>query len=77
MTRLRRLFAISILIVSLTGIALADGGETQGPPAPTPECGTDCSGIEASMQMQTAQDSTVDIVTTADMLAAWFAQMIL
>lgn len=79
MTLLRRLVAISILMVSLSGAALAEGGDTHGPPAPPPappEC-ADYSGIEASTQIEPAQVSTVDIVTTAEVFAAWLAQTIL
>lgn len=82
MTKLRRLVAISILSLSLFGIALAEGGDTHGPPtappAPTPtECSADCSSIEAPPQIQPTQDSTVDIITTAEMFAAWLAMSIL
>lgn len=78
MTQLRRLVAISILTVSLSGVALADGGDTQTPPqAPSPppaECTTDCSGAAPSTP---APDSTVDIVATAEMLAVWLVTSIL
>ena len=75
MTQLRRLVAISILMVSMFGVALADGGATQGPPAAPPappECNADCSGIDASAQVQPEQNSSVDIVTEATtMLTRW------
>jgi hypothetical protein len=76
MTPLKRLVGISILVASLFGTALADGGATQTPPiAPPPpsECTAACSETEASMPVQ---DSTVDIVTTAEIFAAWLAQTI-
>lgn len=80
MTRFRRLVAVSILMVSLFGVALAEGGATQGPPvAPPapPECNTDCSGTAASTPAQPAEDSSVDIVTEVAIFASWFAMSIL
>jgi hypothetical protein len=80
MTQLRRLIAISILMVSLFGVALADGGATQGPPlappAPPAECTTGCSET-AYTQAQPTQDSSVDFVTEATTrFAAWLEAMI-
>lgn len=70
MSRLRRLVAISTLMVSLSALALA--GETLTPPvAPPPpaEFTTECSETEASTPVQS---SSVDIVTEATMmLAGW------
>lgn len=70
--------AACILMVSLFGVALAEGGDTHGPPAmppAVPECTADCPSTEASTTAQPTQDS-VDI-TTAEMLAAWLATSIL
>jgi hypothetical protein len=36
MTKIKRLFALAVLISSLSTGALADGGETQGPSLPAP-----------------------------------------
>ena len=77
MKELRRLLAISILMVSLFGAALAEGGDTHGPPAPAPECSADCSSTAASIPAQPAEDSTADIVTPTELFAAWFAMSIL
>jgi hypothetical protein len=79
MTPLTRLVGMSILVVSLFGVALADGGVAQGPPIAQPpsECNADYSETQASAPTQPAQDSTVDIVTTAEIFAAWLAQTIL
>ena len=78
MTQLRRLVAISILVVSLFGVAMADGGNTQGPPvaAPDPTIGcmtTDCAGPEVSVvPQQPVQDFSGVIVTVATtMLGTW------
>ena len=79
MKELRRLVAISIVMVSLFGVALAEGGDTHGPPAAPPappECTADCSTTEVSTT-QPAQDSTVDIATTAEVYAVWLATLIL
>lgn len=79
MTRLRRLVAISTLVVSLFGVALA--GDTQTPPLAPPDSlatsTTDFSGTAASTPAQPAEDSSVDIGTEAAMFAAWFVMSIL
>jgi hypothetical protein len=79
MKELRRLVAICILTLSL--VALAYGGEVQGVPGaippPPPECSADCPSPEASNTTPPAQDSTVDIVTTAEMFTVWLATSIL
>jgi hypothetical protein len=77
MTQLRRLVAISILVVSLFGVAMADGGDVQVPPvpAPVPPAGsttTDCAGTEVFVQPQQGQDLSVAIITQATtMLTGW------
>lgn len=75
MTRLRQLVAISILVVSLSGVALA--GDTLTPPIALPGCATEYSGTAASIPAQPNQDSSVDIVTEAAIFASWFAMSIL
>ena len=81
MTTLRRLLAICVLTVSLSGVAVADGGETQGPPLlsapPAPECITDCSDASGSTPDQPAEEPSVDIVTEAVIFANWLAMSIL
>lgn len=39
MTKLTRFFAISLLVLSMSAVTLADGGETQGPGSPAPPPG--------------------------------------
>jgi hypothetical protein len=60
MSKIARFFATSVLVVSLSAVALADGGETQGPnlalPAPSSE------GV-------TAPTETVTLVVEQDPLA--------
>jgi hypothetical protein len=86
MTKLTRFFATSLLVVSMSAIALADGegGILQTPPAPAAaaaaaaaECTVDCSSTEASTTTQPVQDSTADIATTAQMFAVWLVNSIL
>jgi hypothetical protein len=79
MTQLRRLVAISILVVCLFGVAMADGGEVQNPPVPAPvttagSITTDCAGTEVSVQPLQEQSLMVDIVTEGTtMLDTWLA----
>jgi hypothetical protein len=79
MTQLRCLVAVSILVVCLSGVAVADGGEVQGPPlAPpdsAPQCtATNCAGTEVSVPQQQEQSLLVDIVTEGTtMLDTWLA----
>ena len=77
MKELRRLVAISILMVSLFGVALADGGETQGPPlAPPPpavECTADCAN-SAVTSLTPTSDVTTDLVNN---IVTWLVKAIL
>lgn len=79
MTPFKRLVAISTLLVSLSGAALA--GDTLTPPFAVPdppaECTTDCSGPAASTPAQPAEDSLFYIVTEATIFANWVAMSIL
>lgn len=79
MTRLRRLVAISTLMVSLSGVALAGDTLTPpiAPPPPPAEWTTDCSGTAVTTPAQPAEDSSVDIVTEVAIFASWFAMSIL
>ena len=78
MTKLRLFFGACLLVASLSGVAAA--GETQGPPAPAPppsgNCVTEYPGNDASAPAQPAQDWSVDVVTAADVLAAWLVATI-
>jgi hypothetical protein len=77
MKELRRLLAISILLVSLFGVALADGGTTQGPPvAPPPppgECTADCSNSTVTSTTPTS-DATTDLASN---IITWLVEAIL
>lgn len=77
MTKLTRFFATCLLVVSISTVALADGGTVQGPPAPPPppsaECTADCSSASAS---EPVQDSSIDIASAEDMLTNWLVALI-
>ena len=79
MTKLIRVFATCLLVVSISAIALADGdgGITQTPPAPPPaaQSATEFSDTDASAQP--AEDSSVDILAEAKIFANWLAMSIL
>ena len=69
MTKPVRFLAICLLVVSIFGSALADGGETQGgnspaPPVPPPCCNLE--SVEAAALVSAPayqQDSLVDLAT--------------
>jgi hypothetical protein len=76
MTKIIRLCATCLLVVSLASFALAGGGETQGPglaPAqpPTTECTADCTGNGASSP---APEPSVDASDVANALVTWLVQ---
>jgi len=77
MKELRRLIAISILMVSLFGVALADGGDVQGPPlAPPPPAAkytADCSNSAVTSPAPTS-DVTTDL---ANNIVTWLVGAIL
>jgi hypothetical protein len=77
MKELSRLIAISILMVSLFGVALADGGDMQGPPlAPPPPavtCTADCTNSAVTSPTLTS-DVTTDL---ANNVVTWLVGAIL
>lgn len=78
MSKLTRFFGTCLLIASISATVFADGGQTQGPPAPPPppgQCVADSTNLDASTPL--AQESSVDVTTAADMLANWLALAIL
>ena len=65
MTKFARIFAICLLLISISGVTLADGGETQGPGSPEPTPGeTQGPGapVSATGTSGTTLSSTADIV---------------
>lgn len=77
MKELRRLIAICILTVSMFGVVLAEGGETQtpplAPPAPPAECTTDCSNSAVTSPSPTSL-ATTDLENS---IITWLVEVIL
>jgi hypothetical protein len=77
MTKSARFLAICLLVVSLFGSALADGGQTQGtdfvPPVPPPTC-----TIESVEPIAPTfhQDSPVDLATLVTLSITTLAEVI-
>ena len=72
-----RFLAICLLVLSLFGSALADGGETQGgdfaPPVPPPTCNIESvEPITPTFQ----QDSMVDLATLVTLSITTLAEVI-
>jgi hypothetical protein len=76
MTKLTRFFGTCVLVVSLSGAALA--GDTMTPPAPPPPPLQISSngGTEAPALQQPGQDLNGDLVTALDTLASWLVASI-
>ena len=76
MKKLTRFFATCLLVVSLSVVALADGGATQGPglaaPPPT-NCTTGCSEAENATSTQNLAAHTM---TEAANFLTWLAESI-
>lgn len=68
MSKLNRFFASCLLIVSLSAVALADGGETQGP-----SIYSDPPAVPAGQNPgSTGNSSTIsDALKTAESVAVW------
>ena len=77
MTKLTRFFGTCVLVVSLSGVALA--GDIMTPPAPPPppsQLSSSCPGTEAPALQQPGQDLSGDLLTAMDTLASWFVATI-
>ena len=78
MSKLARLFATSMLVVSLSAVVLADGGETQGPNLPSPAPPTASNAVApGAMALNPVQDSAIEIATEVTLLVALLTQTIL
>jgi hypothetical protein len=77
MSKLTRLFGTCLFIASISATAFADGGVTQGPPAPPPSGQSFAYSTEVDDPNQPAQDSSVDIGTALDTLTNWLTLAIL
>jgi hypothetical protein len=68
MTKLTRFFASLLLIVSISAVAIADGGSTQGPSIysePPPATAPDAVSAEDP------SSSVLDALKTAESVAVW------
>lgn len=76
MTRLKRFAAVSLLIASISAIAVADGGSMQGPgsPAPPPPCTVGCPNTSSA---EPAPHASIDPLVVANALVALIAKTIL
>jgi hypothetical protein len=75
MTKLSRFFGTCVLVISLSGAALA--GDVMTPPAPPPsQLSSNCPGTEAPALQQPGQDLSGDLVTAIDTLASWLVASI-
>lgn len=64
MTKLTRFFVICLLVVSIGGAALADGGQTQGPSSTSPALPAKCTSESVEcVTPVTTQDSLADLAT--------------
>lgn len=78
MTKLTRFFVICLLVVSLGGAALADGGETQGSNSQSPAVPTQCTFESVGCVTPiTTQDSLADLATVLTLSLTLFADVIL
>jgi hypothetical protein len=76
MSKLARFFATSVLLVSLSAVAL--GGETQGTNlAPTPPLIASNAGLPGSIALDPPQESSIEIATEVTLLVALLTNAIL
>ena len=77
MTKLTRFFATCLLVVSLFGAALADGGQTQGPGSVSPALPAACTleSVECVTPMN-SQDSLADLATVVTVSLTLLAEVI-
>jgi hypothetical protein len=67
MTKINRFFAVCLLITSMSAVAMADGGSTQGPSIYTDE------PQAAGSQSNSPEDSSpiLDALKTAESVSTW------
>lgn len=77
MTKLTRFFGISLLVVSVSGAALADGGETQGAESQSPAAPAQCT-LESTECVTPIirQDSSADLATVTTVSLTLLAEVI-
>lgn len=75
MSKLTRFVAIGLLVLSISAVALADGGDMQGPGAPAPPPPGDMQGPGAPCPTGTSADvipSQIDVIIAGSgELACW------
>ena len=79
MTKLTQFLGTGLLVVSMSTVGWADGGQTQGSglpsPAPPPaECTTNCTNSQTTLP---APNATVDTVDVVNVLVTWLVESIL
>ena len=77
MSKIARLFATGVLVVSLSAVALADGGDTQGSNLVSPAPLTSNAGSSGTIALSPAQDSSIEIATEVTLLVALLTRAIL
>ena len=77
MTKLTRFFATCLLVVSIFGAALADGGQTQGPSSASPVPPTECAlGSVESVTPVATRDSLADLESVVTVSLSLLAEVI-
>ena len=78
MSKLARVFATTLLILSMSGVTLAEGGNTQGPNITSP-CPSTAEGCPASTTPASSleQGNSVDIPPELALLISLLTQAIL
>jgi len=79
MTRLARIFATGLVVISISAVTFADGGQTQGPsvvaPPPPAECTT--MGCPDNIGSTSEQASSVDIAAEVALFVTLLAEAII
>jgi hypothetical protein len=76
MSKLTRFFAISLLVLSMSAVAFADGGEMQGPGSPEPPPPSDMQGpgvpsSSTGTPVDTASSDVNVILAGSEEFARW------
>jgi hypothetical protein len=72
MTKLNRFFASCLLIVSLSVVAMAEGGDTQGPSIlVTPPATGQETGLTQAIPSEPTSSEGFDALNTAEAITLW------
>ena len=77
MTKLTRFFATCLLVVSIFGAALADGGQTQGPNLAVPAPPAECNQASQETVTPVSGQESLDLATVVTVSVALLAELIL